>query len=176
MGEFFTYKNHLKGFTLIELLVVIAVIGLLSAIVLASLNNARKKARDTQRLADIHQIQNALELYRDTNGRYPGSDGNGCGGWSIGNQSQPMINGALNPTYMGQAPRDPSATGNCAGYYYYRYTPSFGYTGDCAGRNFYVLLVSSMESVSGRYPSSPGWKCPERDWAAEGSYVVGAFE
>jgi prepilin-type N-terminal cleavage/methylation domain-containing protein len=39
----FTKQN--KGFTLIELLVVISIVGLLSSIVLASLNDARNKAR-----------------------------------------------------------------------------------------------------------------------------------
>ncbi len=62
-----------RGFTLIELLVVIAIISLLSSIVLASLGNARVKARDSKRIQELLQIRTALELYRDTegNGKYP---------------------------------------------------------------------------------------------------------
>ncbi len=56
-----------RGFTLIELLVVIAIIGILSSIVLASLNSARLKSRDARRLADIKQLQLALALYYDSN-------------------------------------------------------------------------------------------------------------
>ncbi len=60
-----------KGFTLIELLVVIAIIGLLSTIAVVALNSARSKSRDAKRIADVKQIQTALELaFAETNG-YP---------------------------------------------------------------------------------------------------------
>jgi type II secretion system protein G len=62
-----------RGFTLIELLVVVAIIGLLASVVLASLNTARAKARDTKRISDIKQIQTALALYYNTYGQYPSS-------------------------------------------------------------------------------------------------------
>jgi prepilin-type N-terminal cleavage/methylation domain-containing protein len=63
---------HSHGFTLIELLVVIAIIGILSSVVLASLNGARKKGRDSRRISDLKQMQLALELYYDSNGvEYP---------------------------------------------------------------------------------------------------------
>ena len=60
------------GFTLIELLVVIAIIGILSSVVLASLNSARRKGRDSRRISDVKQLQLALELFYDNNSsEYP---------------------------------------------------------------------------------------------------------
>ena len=73
-----------RGFTLIELLVVIAIIGLLSSIVMASLNTARMKGRDSARITDVKQIQLALELYFESCREYPAtlesSAANGCSG------------------------------------------------------------------------------------------------
>ena len=66
-----TYRANRSGFTLIELLIVISIIGILSTVVLASLGSARERARDSNRVTDIRQIQLALELYFEQNGEYP---------------------------------------------------------------------------------------------------------
>lgn len=50
-----------KGFTLIELLVVIAIIGILSSVVLVSLNSARNRGKDTRIIAGVQQLRSMLE-------------------------------------------------------------------------------------------------------------------
>lgn len=59
-----------KGFTLIELLVVIAIIGILSSIVLASLNTARGKGADAAIKGNLEGIRVQAEMLYDTNGGY----------------------------------------------------------------------------------------------------------
>lgn len=65
-----------RGFTLIEILVVVAIISLLALVAYASADQARKKARDDERLSSLKQMQAAIEVYGQANGRYPEA---GCG-------------------------------------------------------------------------------------------------
>lgn len=101
-----TYK---KGFTLIELLVVIAIIGLLSTLAIVALGSARQRARDSQRLSDLRQIQTALELYYTENSNYPTvalPTVLGAGLFACLNTSGWAATGCASP-FMSRIPADP---------------------------------------------------------------------
>ena len=128
-----------QGFTLIELLVVIAIIALLSSVVLASLSQARIKARDAKRFADMRQIYNALQIYQDRYGCIPRTSSNDCGviknvyfantgGWDYSSQGNflPFLSMGTEPI-MSTVPVDPinNMTGD------YSPTSTYGYRYFC---------------------------------------------
>jgi len=166
-----------SGFTLIELLVVIAIIGILSSVVLSSLNSARAKARDAKRLSDMHQMQVALELYHNSFGVYPYSDFAGCGGWD--SSGTPLVapsftTALVSNGFLAANLIDPTINNDCGNYAYYRYDAQ----GNCL-KPFYVLGVRDMETSANPYSSSPGWSCTgtgARNWQGEFDWVTGKFD
>jgi len=120
--------NRLRsaGFTLIELLVVVAIIGLLSSIILSSLNSVRTKARDARRITDLNEIRKAVEFFYNDYGKYPQLSGGGT--WlDIYNRLKRCLE-STNSTdcnmtvtsgvsYIPRVPQDP--LGDTRTYYYY---------------------------------------------------------
>ena len=118
-------KSSNRGFTLIELLVVVAIIGLLSSVVLASLNTARSKSRDAKRVTDLKQIQLALELYADQNsGQYP-----------------PVLSGFVNPNYISNLPADPNGSA-------YLYS-ALGTGSSCTGYHLGAVMETNNPVILG---------------------------
>ena len=100
-----------KGFTLIELLVVVAIIGLLATLSIVALNNARARSRDARRVADVKQIQTALELYYNDQGYYPSA---------VPTSGTQIASGTT--VYMNQVPTPPQpADGSCTAATAYTY-------------------------------------------------------
>lgn len=62
-----------QGFTLVELMIVIVIIGVLTTLIIVSLDNTKMTARNARRLADIKQIQLALKMYYNDTGMFPTS-------------------------------------------------------------------------------------------------------
>ncbi len=65
------YSYKYSAFTLIELLVVISIMGILLALSVFGMQEARKSARDGKRKADLEQIRSAIEMYKADCGKYP---------------------------------------------------------------------------------------------------------
>lgn len=112
----YKYSNK-KGFTLLEVLIVIGIIAVLSAAVLVAVNPTRqfKLARDSQRVANVAAIANAIaQNMSEHKGVFT------CAGTEKFFDSVPEeissddfdIASCLVPTYIATIPIDPSGPGS----------------------------------------------------------------
>lgn len=150
-------NGHIAGFSLLELLIAIAIVGVLSALLLASFIGIRAKGRDAQRKADIRQLQTGLQLYYSDQNAYPiqatvtpAAPGGAALNTPPCTTPAPLATG---PTkiYVRKIPCDPmNDTTYWNGGKYYYYSDGFSYD-----------LTACLESNSdneGQYPS--GNDCP----------------
>ncbi len=149
-----------KGFTLIELLVVIAIIGLLSSVVMASVNNARVKARDAKRKTEITQIINALAIYYSGHGTYTGvSYGGSCG--TALNDTDLLSIALIGDGLFSTMPRVPSNSGACGDWYYAGQWNN--------GQN--IAVLTKLEVADANCEAWDG----NTGWYKSGSYCNGYF-
>lgn len=172
---YFSSFRRKKGFTLLELIVVISIIGFILAIALSSLNEARKKSRDSFRLSQLVQLRSALQLYFSTNGAFPLQSGSWASSEALDTAALGPKGGnnwiAGTPTFVGPntistLPHDPVGDAptnwndiNCTAAGTRR---AYRYQTDAAGSEFVLLLHCGQEGTATNSLVDPGhtyqWK------------------
>ncbi|MEI7480188.1 MAG: prepilin-type N-terminal cleavage/methylation domain-containing protein [bacterium] len=145
-------KNK-KGFTLIEMMTVLAIIGILTSIVIVSLDKVRSQSRDKKRVGDIKSLQLALENYYNRNSHYPNT-----------------LNDLVAPGILPALPVDPS-TNSTSSYLYTlvkKYSVAKGGYGSC---NYYHLAIP-MENNMAEYLDSDADVDSKNGTVAEGGYFT----
>ncbi|MEZ6878528.1 type II secretion system major pseudopilin GspG [Enterobacter sp. KBR-315C3_2022] len=64
-------KERQRGFTLMELMVVIVILGVLASLVVPNLMGNKDRADRQKAVSDIIALENALDMYKLDNHRYP---------------------------------------------------------------------------------------------------------
>jgi len=161
--------KYARGFTLIELLVVIAIIGLLSSIVLVNVHTAQMKARDDRRMMDLEQIRNALELYYNDNGYYPGAGATlswdcECYSYSsdIRDDTWDIFASIMKP-YIQTLPKDPLNTGCVPWGGYGCYSYAYSFVGKSISPNNPYGVIQYNLTAQLEDPNSP-YRCTIKDY------------
>lgn len=95
-----------KGFTLLEIMVVIVILGLLASLTIPSLMGNKEKADKQKATSDIVALENALDMYKLDNGRYPNSE-QGLAALSAKPEVAPIPRNYPEDGYIRRLPQDP---------------------------------------------------------------------
>lgn len=133
------------GFTLIELLIVITIVGILSVVILVSVNTGRTKALHAKKKVELQEIMTSVTRYYIDTGQIPSNPVSG--NWS---QAHIALGQLVADGYMKKVPISPDSSV----YYYYDY-------------GTYYLVASVMGDTYG--PGSRGWHCSDAAGGVPGS-------
>ncbi|MDU4093094.1 MAG: type II secretion system major pseudopilin GspG [Pantoea sp.] len=67
-------RSAQRGFTLLEIMVVIVILGLLASLTVPRLMGSKQKADIQKARSDIATLENALDMYKLDNHRYPSTE------------------------------------------------------------------------------------------------------
>lgn len=104
-----TRRSRQRGFTLMEIMVVIFIIGLLIALVAPSVLGSQDKAMKQKVMADLSSLEQALDMYRLDNLRFPTAE-QGLGALVSKPQAEPVPRSWRADGYIRRLPQDPWAT------------------------------------------------------------------
>lgn len=135
-----------SGFTLMELLITVAIMAILSGIIMTSLTSAKAKSRDGKRIADMGNIQLALELFYDKCQGYPTNSG------TLAINETYTCNSVTILNYMSKVPTPPSSAP--------LNQTKYDYVQKSDGSDYYLhikLEISGNEILKDAITSQPSW-------------------
>jgi general secretion pathway protein G len=101
-----TQKSRQHGFTLLEIMVVIVILGVLASLTIPSLMGNKERADRQKAISDIVTLENALDMYRLDNGRYPTME-QGLRALVLKPELDPQPKNYRSDGYIRRLPQDP---------------------------------------------------------------------
>ncbi|ACQ91994.1 general secretion pathway protein G [Tolumonas auensis DSM 9187] len=99
-------RRQQRGFTLLEIMVVIVILGILASLVVPNLMGNKDQADHQKAVSDIVALENALDMYKLDNSRYPTTD-QGLNALLIKPDSDPVPRNYKDGGYIKRLPADP---------------------------------------------------------------------